>query len=194
MLLLLKLKFKNILKMKKINIDDLILREDRQEIIESTFDKNWLDICIEYPAIFRSAKVLRDFIVDIADFFNFKWTWKSRLTLIADELNNNWIEYWSIETDTNLMTIRTIIEWWEVSLVLEVEDTGNWKDSKTADEMNKKRKEKEEQKKKGELKNSWIRGRWLYLIITKLVDELYFKDSEKWWLIVWIKKKIEIEK
>ena len=168
-------------------------REERQHIIESAFDKNGLNICIEYPAIFRSAKVLRDFIVDIADFFHFKWTWKSRLTLIADELNNNWIEYWSIEKDINKMTIRIIIESGEVSLILEVEDSGNWSDSKTAEQMNQKREEKEKEKKNIWFQASWIRGRWLYLIITKLVDELYFKDSATWWLIVWIKKKIEIE-
>jgi hypothetical protein len=58
--------------MKNINISDLITREERQNIIESTFNEGGLNICIEYPAIFRSAKVLRDFIVDISDFFHFK--------------------------------------------------------------------------------------------------------------------------
>lgn len=179
--------------MKKINISDLMTREERLHTIESTFDKNGLDITIEYPAIFRSAKVLRDFIVDIADFFNFKWTWKSRLTLIADELNNNWIEYWSVESDINKMIIKIIIINNKVELVLEVEDTWNWSDSKTAEEMNKKREEKDKEKKAIWFQSTWIRWRWLYLIITKLVDELYFEDSKKWWLIVWVKKKIEIE-
>jgi len=80
--------------MKNINISNLVTKEERQHIIKSNFDKKWLDICIEYPAIFASSKVLRDFIIEIADFFHFKWMWKSRFTLIADELNNNWIEYW----------------------------------------------------------------------------------------------------
>jgi hypothetical protein len=79
--------------MKHINIFDIIEKSDREYIIASCFDKNGLDIQVEYPAIFRSAKVLRDFIVDMADFFNFETKWKSRLTLIADELNNNGIEY-----------------------------------------------------------------------------------------------------
>ena len=175
--------------MKKINISNLITREERQYIIESTFDKKWLDIEIEYPAIFRSSKVLRDFIVDIADFFRFKWTWKSRLTLIADELNNNGIEYWSTEKDFNKMKIQIIIIENEIELILEVEDSWNWSDAKTAEEMNEKRKEKE----KSPILINWIRWRWLYLIITKLVDKLYFKNSNNWGLIVWIKKKIEIE-
>jgi hypothetical protein len=50
-------------------------------------------VIVEYPAIFQSAKILRDFIIDIAEFFRFKNTRKSRLTIIADELNNNSIEY-----------------------------------------------------------------------------------------------------
>jgi hypothetical protein len=177
--------------MKNINISNLITKEERQYIIESTFDKKWLDITIEYPAIFRSAKVLRDFIVDIADFFHFKWTWKSRLTLIADELNNNWIEYWSIEWDINKMIIKIITINDELELILEVEDTWKWKEAKTAKEMILKRNTK---KLLWFNKNNWIRWRGLFMIIEKLVDELYFRDSEKWGLIVWIRKKIEIEK
>jgi hypothetical protein len=133
---------------------------------------------------------LRDFIIDIADFFHFKWMWKSRLTLIADELNNNWIEYWSKENDINKMIIKIIIINNEIEFMLEVEDSWKWKESKTAEEM------KEIQKKKKDKSFEWhtsIRWRWLFLIITKLVDELYFKNSDFWGLIVWIKKKVEIE-
>jgi hypothetical protein len=36
--------------------------------------------------------------------------------------------------------------------------------------------------------HSSIRGRWLFMIIIKIMDELYFENSQKWWLIVWIKK------
>ena len=177
--------------MKKINISDIINKSDRQHIIKSNFDKNGLDIIVEYPAIFQSAKVLRDFIIDIADFFCFKNTRKSRLTIIADELNNNSIEYWSTQNDINKMIIKTILVWNNVELVLEVEDTWNWKEAKTAKEMiaiKEKRTEIWFEEHKS------IRWRWLFLIINKIVDELYFKDSEKWWLIVGIRKKIEIDK
>lgn len=177
--------------MKNINISNLITKGEREHIIKSNFDKNWLDICIEYPAIFASSKVLRDFIIDISTFFHFKWTWKSRLTLIADELNNNSIEYWSIETDINKMHIKVKIIWNGVELYLEVEDSWNWIDSKKSKEMILLRNKK---KLKWFHKNNWIRWRWLFMIIEKLVDELYFKDSEVGWLIVWIRKKIEIEK
>jgi len=176
--------------MKNINISNLITKEERLHIIKSNFDKKWLDITIEYPAIFASSKVLRDFIIDISDFFHFGWIWKSRLTLIADELNNNSIEYWSIETDINKMRINLLLENDEIKLILEVEDTGKWKEAKTAKDMILKRNTK---KLKWFHKNNWIRWRWLFMIIEKLVDELYFKDSENGWLIVGICKKIEIE-
>jgi hypothetical protein len=55
-----------------INISNLITKEEREHIIKSNFNRNGLDITVEYPAIFRSSKVLRDFIIDIADFFHFK--------------------------------------------------------------------------------------------------------------------------
>jgi hypothetical protein len=38
-----------------------------------------------------------------------------------------------------------------------------------------------------------IRWRWLFLIIDKMVDKLYFKDSKDWWLIVWLKKEISLD-
>ena len=116
--------------------------------------------------------------------------WKSRLTLIADELNNNAIEYWSLEWDINKINIKIIIKNDEIELFLEVEDTGKWKEAKTAKEMILKRNTK---KLKWFHKNNWIRWRGLFMIIEKLVDELYFKDWEKWGLIVGIRKKIEIE-
>jgi len=176
--------------MKNINISNLIIREERQHIIKSIFDKKGLDIKIEYPAIFASSKVLRDFIIDIAEFFNFKWTWKSRLILIADELNNNAIEYGSLENEINKIHIKIITLWDKIELTLEVEDTWNWKEAKTAKEMILKRNTK---KLLWFNKNNWIRGRGLFMIIERLVDELYFKDWENWGLIVWVRKKIEIE-
>ena len=177
--------------MKRITISDIITKQERLQFIKSNFHKNWLDVMIEFPAIFESAKVLRDFIVDIADFFCFKDTWKSRLTIIADELNNNSIEYWSVKDDINRMIIKIIIVWEAVELVLEVEDSWKWIESKTASEMFD---IKNARISKWFEKHKSIRGRWLFLIITKLVDELYFKDSKTWWLIVGIRKKIDIEK
>ncbi|MCD5380932.1 ATP-binding protein [Candidatus Gracilibacteria bacterium] len=177
--------------MKCITISDIIESSGRKDIIRKNFNKKGLDICVEYPAIFRSSKVLRDFIVDMADFFHFKSTWKSRLTLIADELNNNSIEYGSKENDINKMIIRTLIKGDKVEVCLEVEDTGNGKDAKTALEMEGLR---DKNKTKGFDNHKSIRGRGLFMIISRLVDELYFRDLEKGGLVVGIKKEIEIEK
>jgi hypothetical protein len=89
------------------------------------------------------------------------------------------------------MIIKTVLIWDSVELILEVEDSWKWKEAKTAAEM---RKIKEQKLSKWFNDHKSIRWRWLFLIITKLVDELYFKDAESWWLIVWIKKKIEVDK
>ena len=177
--------------MKCINIFEIIESSDRKNIIRDNFHEEGLDICVEYPAIFRSSKVLRDFIVDMADFFHFKSTWKSRLTLIADELNNNSIEYWSLENEVNTMTIRTLIKWDVVEVCLEVEDTWKWEHAKTALEMEEIRDKKVDTSFNN---HRSIRWRGLFMIISRLVDDLYFQDAKQWWLIVWIKKKIEIEK
>jgi hypothetical protein len=63
-----------------------------------------------------------------------------------------------------------------VSLAIEVEDTGNGKYAKTAEEM-------EEFKKirvhEDYAQHKSIRGRGLFLIIINIVDELYFKNTSQ---------------
>ncbi len=73
--------------------------------------------------------------------------------------------------------------------VIEVEDSWKWKYHKNSREME----ILWEKKLKEWFKNhSSIRWRGLFLIIKNIVDDLYFKDSFTWWLIVGVKKKIKI--
>jgi hypothetical protein len=58
--------------MKKINVSDITIEGKRQHIIESNFDKNGGSLSIKYPAIFESTKILREFIIDIADYLHFE--------------------------------------------------------------------------------------------------------------------------
>ena len=110
--------------------------------------------------------------------------WRRRIVLIVDELNNNAIEYGSKKGDINKM--RFFFEKNTKGLLsIEVEDCGTWKEAKTAEAMEL----LQIQKKKDGFKNhASIRGRWLFMIILNLVDELYFKDSDAGGLIVWVSK------
>ncbi len=149
------------------------------------------EICFEYISDFKSTKVIRDFVEVLSDKIKIDKIWKSRLILIIDELNNNAIEYWSKHNEKNIF--RIYIEKTgnsKVNLTIEVEDTWNWPHHKTAKEMEELRKQR---KNIDFSKHDSIRWRWLFLIIEKLVDKLYFKDSKKWWLIVWVKKTLEIK-
>ncbi len=167
------------------NISELKESEQRKHFLESSFIKNSLEVEIIYKSIFENTKILRDFIVDISNFFSFDIAWKSRLTLIADELNNNAIEYGSLENDINKMVIIIKIDWDNLYLTLEVYDSWKWNKTKTAEQMEALREYKE---------NKWfekynsIRWRWLFMIISKLVDNLFFKDSNPVWLVVGVKK------
>ena len=149
------------------------------------------EISFNYISDFRSAKVLRNVIWDLSDKLWVDKIWKSRLILITDELNNNAIEYWSSEWEDNKLTVIFSIKNNSIDLFLEVEDTWNWKAHKTSKQMILFRNKK---KLNWFFKNNWIRWRWLFMIIEKLVDKLYFKDGEKGGLIVWINKKLEIKK
>lgn len=170
------------------------------QISSSIVDKDYLckfynndvfEITFLFKSDFSNAKYLRDYLFIIFDILWVNSTRKNRFILILDELNNNAIEYWSIDGWLNIFRFIWKKDWNNLILNLEVEDEWNWKKPKKATEMEKLREERLE---------NWfnnhnsIRWRWLFMIITKLVDKLYFKDSSRWWLIVWVDKVLEIDK
>lgn len=170
----------------------LISKSDNQidtDYIKKNYN-NWeLKINFLFESDFVNAKLLRDATLLILDTLGFQSIWKSRFTLIIDELNNNSIEYWSNSWEINSMKVHIKNQNNSFEVNIEVEDTWNWKSSKKASEMELLR---ETRIQKGFQNHDSIRWRWLFLIITKLVDKLYFKDSEKWGLIVGITKTIEL--
>lgn len=154
-------------------------------------DINNVDINFEYTSDFRNAKELRDFIEAISQLVGVPDKWKNRLILIADEINNNAIEYGSLPEDVNRITIKMKKVGRKINVKFEVEDTGNGKEPKTAEEMYNLKEEKLE---RGFENHTGIRGRGLFLIIHKTVDNLYFEDSDKWGLIVWVEKELDLSK
>jgi hypothetical protein len=80
--------------MKTIIIDSKI-DISRTEFIDMIKDipKDSFEICFKYKSNFLNTKNIRDFIGFIFDYYGFSKMWKTRFILIADELNNNAIEY-----------------------------------------------------------------------------------------------------
>lgn len=158
-----------------------------KETLLELSNKNELEICISYISNFESTKILREIMTELCKNYCSDDKFKSRVVLIVDELNNNAIEYWSNNGDINKVYIKINKEKLHTDICIEVEDTWKWtnhKDAKSMEELQKQRKE------------DWfdnynsIRGRWLFLIIDKIVDKLYFRDSEAWGLIVGVEKKL----
>ena len=174
--------------MNKIYIDKLAEKHNKLDIVDSLIDSDF-SISVEfiYQSKFENTKDLRDFVDIICDKLWFSDKQKWRFILIADELNNNSIEYWSASESSNIMRIESHMEENERFFKLEVEDMWDWKHPKTALDMETMRAHK---LKLWYFGHNSIRWRWLFLIIVKLVDRLYFKNSVNWWLIVWIKTKI----
>jgi len=174
--------------MNKIYIDKLAEKHNKLDIVDSLIDSD-SSISVEfiYQSKFENTKDLRDFVDIICDKLWFSDKQKWRFILIADELNNNSIEYWSAAESSNIMRIESHMEESERFFNLEVEDMWDWKHPKTALDMETMRAHK---LKLWYFGHNSIRWRWLFLIIVKLVDRLYFKNSVNWWLIVWIKTKI----
>jgi hypothetical protein len=71
------------------------------------------------------------------------------------------------------------------SIDTSVTDTGKWEYAKQAKDMLELKKQNED---KDFSVHRSIRWRWLFLIISHLVDELYFKDSDAGGLIVGARK------
>lgn len=174
--------------MSKIYIDKLQKWHDKHKIVSSLFDKDG-NIFVEfiYKSKFENTKDLRDFIDILCEKLNFSDKQKGRFILISDELNNNAIEYWSSPDSFNILRVNYYIQDWQKYFNLEVEDNWDGKSPKKALDMETMRAHK---LKLGYFWHNSIRWRWLFLIIVKLVDRLFFKNSKDKWLIVWIKTKI----
>ena len=171
--------------MQKINIDSLPADFQKNLFIRKNLDD--LDFCFCYKSFFSNTKILRDFTESICTELNIWQKWKSRLSLIVDELNNNAIEYWSKSWENNFMRVKALKKWLNLDFVIEAEDTWNGSHHKNSKEM----KEIQNKKlKKGFDGYSSIRWRGLFMIVYKLVDRLYFKDSLSGGLIVWVEKQI----
>lgn len=175
--------------MQSVNINNLPKPLNMESFITEKISNNSIDIEFVYCSDFRNAKILRDFLEIICKLIWIPSREILRLVLIIDELNNNAIEYWSEPNWYNKLRIKTnkINDYFEI--VIEVEDTWKWKKHKTALEMETLR---AHQLKLWYWSHESIRWRWLFMIIVNSVDRLYFRDTDNWWLIVWVKKKIKI--
>lgn len=177
--------------MKEIFIDDISVDTINLNYISSLYSENSFDVSFLFRSDFKNSKSLRDFLLLIFEFLWVDSIWKNRFVLIIDELNNNAIEYGSKQWDMNVLRFVSEVIDGEIYINIEVQDCGSWTQAKTASEMEELRTQRLEKWFEG---HTWIRWRGLFLIITKLVDTLYFQDASEKWLIVGIKKKIQIQK
>lgn len=175
--------------MHSISINNLPNPFNMEKFISEKIVDKTLDIEFIYCSDFKNAKILRDFIEVICKQLWFPQKEVLRIILIIDELNNNAIEYWTELNWENKIRIKTSGNEKTIDLIIEVEDTGKWKKHKNALEMETLR---AHQLKLWYGNHESIRWRWLFMIIVKSVDRLYFKDTKTWGLIVWIKKNIKI--
>ena len=173
--------------MKKLEIQKLHDIVNKDAFIKKLIFKWSLEVEFSFLSNFKHTSFIRNIILIIWKLTSLNNICKNRLILIIDELVNNAIEYWSKEWETNKLRIIIKKKKGLVYFNIEIEDTGNWKKHHTAEEMEQIREKK---------LNIWfdwynsIRWRWLFMIITNLVEKLYFKDTKSWWLIVWVEKTI----
>ena len=167
----------------------IFIGANKEQILKTYIHENQIQLNLVYDSDFKSAKILRDIAQLAATLLWVEEKWKSRIILICDELNNNAVEYGSMQGERNMMRFFMKKERdGSTYLEIEVQDTGRWVNAKNAKKMEHIRNEK---LKIGFESYQGIRGRGLFMIISSLVDTLYFKDCPEWGLIVGIQKKIE---
>lgn len=175
--------------MEKVCFWDICFIKD--EDIKNFVSWDKLDIEFEYKSDFAITKTIRDFISVSWKIFWLSEKLLSRMILVCDELNNNAIEHWSSENWVNIFRLRLEKHNSEIFFNVEVEDDWKWKWAKNALEMEALRDNK---LKEWYSKHFSIRWRGLFLITINIVDKLYFKDSKRWGLIVWVRKNFNTEK
>lgn len=163
------------------------LAANKLEVLRPYITDENIALNLVYDSDFKSAKILRDIVEGVCELMKIDAKWKSRITLIVDEMNNNAIEYGTKKWEKNTMKFSITRTVTEVSINIEVEDKGNGESPKKALEMESL---KEEKIKQGFMHHHSIRWRGLFMIILTLVDTLYFKDSDNGGLIVGITKKL----
>lgn len=160
------------------------------EYIASFFHQEKVEVTFLFRSHFSNTKLLRELIIKILQKANAPVLWQNRFMLIVDELNNNAIEYGSLEWDLNKMMVFIQQRDENIEISIEVQDSWKWALAKTAQDM---LEIKDQRIQKWFENHQSIRGRWLFLIIVKLVDQLYFKDAPDGGLIVWVHKKLPLE-
>lgn len=176
--------------MNELHIHDFSLSQAKKDLESFLCGQSELELTIHYVSDFRSAKVLRELSDTICKHFLIDAKWTTRIILIIDELNNNAIEYGSKEGDINRFFLHISPNTPQgLNLSISVTDAGSGAKTKKASEMEEIRKNYENE---DFLQHDSIRGRGLFLIISRLVDRLSFEDSKQGGLTVHIEKYLSL--
>ena len=159
----------------EIYLHDFSLSHEQKDNLLVLFQWDILEVQISYISDFRSAKVLREITDTLCRNFWIIPKWRTRIVLILDELHNNAIEYGSLQWERNIFFLKIEkIQGKGYSIIASVTDTWHWLKAKKAIQMEEIRKNHENEDFR---KHTSIRGRWLFLIISHLVDALRFEDD-----------------
>ena len=174
------------------DISHLEYADAMSKLSGAMIDADHISCHIDFDADHSRSKIIRDFIGNIFDIHAIEKPWKGRFILITDELINNAIEHGSSEGDIDSCIIEASKDGTgELSITLEVHDTGTGKDAKDATHMESIRDDRVEEHNNSEGIYMEKRGRGLFHITEKLVDKLSFSASNRGWLAVKIEKRIE---
>ena len=168
--------------MKAITISDIPDSKELQIFLGDFMYEGDFSVRIEYDSIFSNTPKLRFLMESLLDMYGVDVKDKNRLVLVSDELNNNAVEHGTGECWNNAMEVSVEKRANNKLFVnIEVTDCGEG----SAVYMENLQQEKEES---GFQNHRSIRGRGLFLITEKIVDNLYFKDAKDGGLTVWVEK------
>ncbi|MDD2693918.1 MAG: ATP-binding protein [Candidatus Gracilibacteria bacterium] len=175
--------------MAELNIAHKDYNEAMKYILSNIEDITHVHCNIYFGVDYSQSKIIRDFVGKIFDAHHIHTRWRGRFILITDELINNAIEHGSAKNDLDVCVIHAEKgDDKRFHISLEVQDTGNGKDSGRVQDIGKIM--ETHTRHKGVYMGK--RGRGLFHITEKLVDSLTFSKSPIGGLAVRIEKTINV--
>lgn len=174
-----------------LDITHLTSEIAEEKFFHLTPDITAISVTIIFGADYAQSKIIRDLVRSIFDRNAILPLYGWKFALVTDELLNNAIEHGSQPWDVNICVITATRDESKrrFYISLDVHDTGSGKKT-TPEAMWKLR------------KNIYLnmagiylkrRGRWLFLMVEKLVDKLDFQMSPHGWLLVHVEKTIKLQ-
>lgn len=110
--------------MLQLDVSQLDAGDLQEFAVKNIPDVSNFELLFKFRSDYSQSKMIRDFVLFLFESNSINVPWKNRFALISDELVNNSIEYGSLPLDKNEIYVKFERVGTQISVLLEVRDTG----------------------------------------------------------------------